>query len=178
MAGRELPLLYAGEKQINAIVPYGLETNTTHQVLVRRGFTYSRPVPVNVAVSQPAIFGKAITAVRRNGDEVKQFLVSATNPAMAGDTLVVYCGGLGAVDPPIGTGAMSPATPPAATREVVRLRIGDRESTVTFAGLAPSFVGLYQVNAVVPEGVPTGTDVPLTIEIGGQTSPPAALAIR
>lgn len=178
MAGRELPLLYAGQKQINAIVPYGLETNTTHQILVRRGFTYSRPVPVNVAVAQPAIFANAITAVRRDGDEIKPFLVGAGNPAMTGDTLVVYCAGLGAVDPPISTGAMSPVTPPAATRELVRLRIGDRESRVTFAGLTPSFVGLYQVNAVVPEGVPRGTDVPLTIEIGGQTSPPAALAIR
>jgi uncharacterized protein (TIGR03437 family) len=40
---------------------------------------------------------------------------------------------------------------------------------VLFAGLVPSFVGLYQVNAVVPDGVAPGKFVPVTLAVAGQT---------
>src|SRR4029077_20739223 len=49
MGGQLLPLFYASPGQINAIVPYNLQVNTQHQVLISRGTTYSFPVPVNLA---------------------------------------------------------------------------------------------------------------------------------
>jgi uncharacterized protein (TIGR03437 family) len=56
LAGHPLPLLFASPGQINAIVPLELNLNTTHQLLARRGSTYSRPVSVSVAPAQPATF--------------------------------------------------------------------------------------------------------------------------
>ncbi len=50
----------------------------------------------------------------------------------------------------------------------VTARFGDQAAAVHFAGLAPGFVGLYQVNLQVPEGV--SGDVPLTIQAGGRSS--------
>ena len=48
--------------------------------------------------------------------------------------------------------------------------IGGLQANVTFSGLAPGYVGLYQVNAQVPAGVAVGTAVPVTISMGGQVS--------
>ena len=56
LAGRPLPMLFASERQINAMVPYGISINTRHHLLVRRGTTISPPIPLSVAAAQPAIF--------------------------------------------------------------------------------------------------------------------------
>jgi len=53
--------------------------------------------------------------------------------------------------------------------------IGGQQATVQFAGLAPGFVGLYQVNAYVPAGIGTGNQ-PITIAVGGVTSPTSVTA--
>src|SRR5689334_3495713 len=43
ITGLLIPLLFVSQLQINAVVPFGLNINTTHQVLVQRGITYSDP---------------------------------------------------------------------------------------------------------------------------------------
>jgi uncharacterized protein (TIGR03437 family) len=48
---------------------------------------------------------------------------------------------------------------------------------VLFAGLTPDFVGLYQINAVVPDTAPVGLDVPLVIRAGARASVPVAIAV-
>jgi len=45
------------------------------------------------------------------------------------------------------------------------------------AGLAPGFVGLYQVNVLVPTGVGAGAAVPVVISIGGATSNTVTIAV-
>jgi uncharacterized protein (TIGR03437 family) len=40
---------------------------------------------------------------------------------------------------------------------------------VQFAGLAPGEVGVYQINATVPESVPQGLSVPLVVSQGSST---------
>jgi uncharacterized protein (TIGR03437 family) len=44
--------------------------------------------------------------------------------------------------------------------------------------LAPGFVGLWQLNVVVPQNAPTGNDVPLVVTFNGQTSLTTTLAIN
>ena len=56
--------------------------------------------------------------------------------------------------------------------------IGGVEAKVTFSGLTPGLVGLYQVNALVPEGSSVGSAVPVTISIGGATSNAVTIAVQ
>jgi uncharacterized protein (TIGR03437 family) len=56
--------------------------------------------------------------------------------------------------------------------------VGNTPATVTFSGLAPGFVGLYQVNAQLPIGVQTGGAVPLVLISGGVSSNPVTVAIQ
>jgi len=48
----------------------------------------------------------------------------------------------------------------------------------TFAGLAPGFVGLFQVNAQIPAGAPSGNAVTLAISVGGAISNQVTIAIE
>jgi uncharacterized protein (TIGR03437 family) len=56
--------------------------------------------------------------------------------------------------------------------------IGGVPANVQFSGLAPGYVGLYQVNAQVPAGLATGSNVPVVMSISGATSNTATLAVQ
>lgn len=90
MAGEILPLVYADQKRINAVVPYDIAASTNQQILVRRALTYSRPVAVDVAEAQPEIFTSAsgtqveAVVVRNDGGKQQKFSISSDHPATGG----------------------------------------------------------------------------------------------
>jgi len=51
-------------------------------------------------------------------------------------------------------------------------------ASVMFSGLAPGFVGLYQVNAQVPAGAPAGPSVPVVVSMGGVDSNTVTIALQ
>ncbi len=75
------------------------------------------------------------------------------------------------MDQPVADGAPSPVAPIARAVNVPVVTIGGVNARVDFAGLTPGFAGLYQINANVPPGVPSGNSVPLVISSAGQSSP-------
>ena len=153
-------------------MPFELNTNTNYQVLIQRDLTYSRPVSVSLAPAQPAAFlsnGRAIAV--DNG-----VFVTPSSAATAGDVLVVYGTGLGLVDQTVVDGAASPSAPVAHTKNQLTATLGGVAAQIQFAGLAPGFVGLYQVNLTVPQGV-TGPGCRFLI-MSSRTGPPAPLSIR
>jgi uncharacterized protein (TIGR03437 family) len=177
LAGRQLPLLYTSDGQINAQVPYDLPLNVPTQLVVETAGTQSVPEPLAVAPAQPAIFtvdqSGAGQGVIVNSANV---IADRNAPVTAGDTLVIYCTGLGAVTSVLPPGV--PATGATSTVAPVSVTIGGQPSPqVTYAGLTPSFPGLYQVNAVVPSGV-SGDTVPVVLTVAGQTSPPVTIAVK
>jgi uncharacterized protein (TIGR03437 family) len=183
IAGRKLPVIYAGPGQVNAMIPYGLAIDATHQVVVQRGTTLSLPEPVGVASSQSGIFTKDLTGqgagiVVKAAADGTQSLVGPDNPVSAGDAIVIYCSGLGDVDPRQVAGVPVPPTPLTTTLEAVTVTVGGKPAQVFFAGLTSGFTGLYQVNAFVPSGITPASDVPLVITQSGRSSPPVTIAVR
>jgi uncharacterized protein (TIGR03437 family) len=179
IAGRRMPLYFTADGQINAIIPYGVATNTTQQLVVKRGSRIGTPEPITVAPAQPAVFtfdqsGKGQGAVL----DVQGRLVAAANPARAGDGIQIFCEGLGPVNPPVAAGSGAPSAEPfARATEPVSVTIGGRPATLLFAGLAPGFAGLYQVNAIVPAGLTPG-NVNVVIKVGEQEAPPVTIAVQ
>jgi uncharacterized protein (TIGR03437 family) len=51
-------------------------------------------------------------------------------------------------------------------------------AVVSYSGLAPTLVGLYQVNAVIGSGASTGNAVPVVITIGNVTSNTVTIAVQ
>ena len=183
VAGRTMPLLYAGPSQVNAMVPFDLAINATQQVVVRRGTTISIPEPISVLSSGSGVFTKDLTGsgtaiVVKVAADGTQSLVGPDNPAHASDALVIYCDGLGNVSPQAVAGAAAPVTPLSQTLDTVTVTMGGVNATVFFAGLTPGFTGLYQVNAFVPGGVSPGDNVQLVIAQSGRSSPPVTISVR
>jgi uncharacterized protein (TIGR03437 family) len=168
-----MPLYYTSDGLLNALMPYGVDLNANQQLLVQRDATYAAPVYVNVAAAQPAVFmangGPLIT-------DTDGKLINAQNPAHAGQVIVIYCSGLGAVNTPVDDGAA--ASTADATVNPVTVNIGGKDAAVYYAGLSPSSAGLYQVNVTVPSGTPTGDTVPLTISLAGQASTGVQIGVR
>jgi len=104
-------------------------------------------------------------------------LAGVNAPAAAGETLSIYATGLGDVTNIPPTGAPASATPLSETRTKPVVTIGGVTADVSFSGLAPGFVGLYQVNVKVPSGV-SGSAVPVIVKVGAATSNTAQIAVQ
>ncbi len=81
-------------------------------------------------------------------------LVSPSAPAETGEVVSVFLTGLGQVNGEITAGQPSP---PLTARVPVVAQLGAASVNPSYAGLAPGFAGLYQVNLTVPAELPTGT---------------------
>ena len=159
--------------QINCIVPDGIAPGDV-SIVVTDGTSLSDPFHVTSALRVPGLLAPASF---RAGD--KQYAVAFLpdqsfagpdglvpgapfRPAVAGDTLVLYGVGFGAVTPPVGAGNISPE---GSLLPNVKVTLGTVTAVVQYAGLTPGLVGLYQFNVVVPTGI-TG-DQPLAISVDG-----------
>ena len=182
MAGQPLPLIYASGGQVNAVVPAGININTSQQIVVQRDNTLSVPIRVDVGPAQPAAFpypapgeppaqGAIVNAVTNAVADPK-------TPVTAGDYILIYATGLGAVDQTVPDTAGAPARPLANTTTLPTVTVGGLPATVTFSGLSPGFVGLYQIDAIIPAGVAPGSQVPVVLSIAGQTGPPSTIAVK
>jgi uncharacterized protein (TIGR03437 family) len=174
MGDQVLPLFFVSDGQLNALVPYEVNLNTNQELLVERDTTYATPVRVNVAAAQPGVFqtldGQAIIT------DMQGNLISAANPAHAGDVIVIYCTGLGAVNPAVADGSGS--TGAASTVNPATVMIGGQTASVGYAGLTPGYAGLYQINVTVPAGVAPGDQVEVTVTLAGQASAAVNLSVR
>jgi uncharacterized protein (TIGR03437 family) len=165
--GRPAPLSYVSSSQINIQIPFATsESYATIQVTTDGKL--SNEVTLRANLSAPGVF----TLTNDDGTfppgigpaavlHADYSVVTADNPAKAGETLQLYVTGLGAVTPPVADGAAAPSNPPSQVNDFVSVDILDQNlvdsvANVTFAGLAPGFAGLYQINFVVPTGVASG----------------------
>ena len=77
--------------------------------------------------------------------------------------------------PAVQTGQPAPNKPLAYAAAAPGVTLGGSALAVSYAGLVPGEVGVYQINATVPSGVPTGLSIPLVI---GQGGPATTLSVR
>jgi uncharacterized protein (TIGR03437 family) len=183
--GVSMPLFYASDGQVNGIIPLGLNPNERDQLVVVRDTTLSAPVDVLVADVDPGIF-----ATNQQGTGQGAILVGGTSqvagpagsvqgagPATVGQYLSIFLSGLGTVSNPPADG--SPATGGSSTTpSTPTVTIGGVPATVSYSGLAPGEVGLYQVNVQVPAGVPTGNAVPVVVTLGNGVSNTVTIALQ
>jgi uncharacterized protein (TIGR03437 family) len=168
----------AGREQINLQVPYEITGLPTVSIQVNANGVLSNTVQVTVLQAHPGIFtmdGAAGAILHGNSNA----LVTATNPAAPNEVITIYATGLGPVSPAPKTGNPAPTTEPLARTAVTpTVRIGAVNAPVLFSGLAPGFVGLYQVNAQVPDGITPGDALPVVIAQSSVSSNLATIAVR
>ena len=165
---RPAPVIYASPKQINFQIPFDVAIAFA-SIHVDRDGLKGNTVLVEVTPAAPGIF----VATHADGS-----LVSTAKPAAAGEVIVIYASGLGAVNADVQAGQASPADIPATTKAMPLVSIGGIPATVQFSGLTGNFVGLYQINVQVPSGVKSGAGSALILSMGGRSVPAYSLAVQ
>ena len=170
--GMAAPLLFVSATQINAQAPFETALGTA-TVVVQSGALESAAVKVDVRPTAPGILalggGSHALAVNYPGG----VLNAAQNPVHPGEYVVVYLTGQGLVDRPVANGAEAPANPLSLPLAAVWAKLGGTPAQVDFAGLAPGFAGLLQVNLLVPD-VPGGEQA-LEVTVGDVAANPTLL---
>jgi uncharacterized protein (TIGR03437 family) len=191
------PIYFIGPSQINFQVPSAAPVGT-QQIAVRLADTQELVAggTLLVQAAAPGIFtsnsqGTGQAAVVNQDGTIN----SASNPASVGSTISLYGTGQGQVSPTVPDGTAAPSTlsftvavptsngttcigSPNSMCVAMGSGTGAMFGAVSFSGLAPGFIGLWQINVALPQGVTTGAAVPLAVVIDGSKSNLVTVAIR
>jgi uncharacterized protein (TIGR03437 family) len=174
--GKEIPLFFVSGLQINALLPLDLALGDRRVEAIAGGYRATSSVRLEPAA--PGIFTANDIAYGHGAVVNSDFSANTpANPAKAGSVIQIYATGLGRVTPAVAPGHPAAASPLSVVNTTPKVFVGGIAAEVLFAGLAPGFVGLYQVNARIPESAPAGAAVPLWMESGAQSSNTVTLAV-
>ena len=182
-----VPLIHAFPLQVDAQVPWELAGQTQAQLAIVTDDLSGNTVSVPLAQFSPGLYtatgnGAGQGAILINGTATLAAPADSQyngQPARRGvDYIDIFATGLGPVTHPPATGAPAPSGPLAETTNTVTVTIGNVPATVTFAGLAPGWVGLYQVNVQVPANAPVGGNVPVALSVGGVAANQVTMAVE
>ncbi|MCX6596210.1 MAG: hypothetical protein NTV70_07565, partial [Acidobacteria bacterium] len=173
-------LHFVSEGQINVQVPWEFANQTVARMKVINNGIRTAVIDVPLAEFAPGFFefddatsGRRLAAAL----DVDYRLLNSANPAQRGKTIQLFLNGLGPITNTPATGEPSRVPPLSETLTKPTVTIGGRTASVSFAGLTPDSVGLYQVNVIVPEDAPTGVQ-PVKLNIGGVDSQTSQLFVR
>jgi uncharacterized protein (TIGR03437 family) len=186
-------LIYVSATQINAVAdPLSTSGNLPVSVITNCGQaneTATAAVNVTVAAVTPQFLfdvqnpsgQNEVVATQQNGAQVGPTgLVPGGvpfTPAHAGDILTAYGVGWGATAPAAVVGSLAPSGTADLTGKYT-LTVGGKTAAVSYAGLAPTFAGLYQIDFTVPSGLKAGNQ-PIALTVDGVSTPAGAfLAVQ
>jgi uncharacterized protein (TIGR03437 family) len=182
--GIAAPVFYSFPGQVGVQIPFELAGETSASVVLTVNGQASEPRMIFLEPEAPGIFtlnqeGTGQGAILFSNTDVLAAPADSvagrtSRPASAGDNITIFCTGLGVVEPPLETGAPAGASQTPVTATVT---IDGLPANVLYSGTAPNFVGLYQVDATVPEGTRIADDVEVVIAIGEKQSNPATIAV-
>lgn len=190
------PVTVGGIKAFNLVqtqngpqieIPVNAPTGASVQVIVGSGANASTAFNITLVQYAPVLINTTsgpVTSPRHNSTGVA---VTASTPAVVGETIVFYAIGLGPTNPVVNTGALGPPSPFAPTTTAPTVSLGANavagatarlangqaffgaSASSGLVGSAQAFIGVYQVSFVVPAGTAAGS-YPISLTIGGTAS--------
>jgi uncharacterized protein (TIGR03437 family) len=168
---------YISPAQVNLVVPDNIGTGSGQLVLTNsNGSTV--PYSVEINAIQPGLWAPPVFLIggiqyagATTADGSTFILPTGavpnitSRPAKPGETIILYGLGFGAVTPSVPAGTITPGANK--LNGSLEILFGQTPATeISYAGLAPEFVGLYQFNVVVPT-VANSDAVPVTFNLEG-----------
>jgi uncharacterized protein (TIGR03437 family) len=178
IAGQSAFVDYISPAQVDAQLPSNIATGGPLQLTLNNGTTTSAPFNVTVNTAEPGLLAPASFKIGGNQYVVAQFIDGAyvlptgaiagvnSRPAKPGDTIIIYGVGFGAVTPTIPAGQLVTVANQLSASFEIQFGNTPAQLPLPYFGLAPSEVGVYQFNVVVP-AVADSDLVPLTFTLGG-----------
>jgi uncharacterized protein (TIGR03437 family) len=167
------------DEQINVQVPFELSAGISTTVQVQNNGSSLAIGGVASFASQPGIFTVPIDETTSVGAVIHAAtgeLVTPDNPAERGEIVAMFITGGGQVSPAVQSGVPAPPGLPPIMILPVTVGVDNKGSTPQFAGYAPGFIGLYQINFPIPSDAACGL-VPLNVRVGTVVSPRTNTAV-
>jgi len=175
VGGQQAYVDYISPGQVNVQVPSNVVTGQ-QQIVVTTAVGASAAYTITVNATEPGMLAPPSFVIGGKQYVVAQFTDFATyvlpvnaipgvpsRPAKPGDTMIIYGIGFGPVGG-VTAGQIAPAS--SAVAIPPQIFFGTSLASLSYAGLTPGSVGLYQFNVVVPN-VGTSAAVPLTFTLSG-----------
>lgn len=183
--GISAPLFYGSASQINLQVPSAVTPgNATIEVFNTGSQTPIATGAIVVVDSSPGTFtinasGKDQAAALNSDSSINANFdqVPGSHPEITGNYVTIFATGIGPTSPVVPDGQAAPGNPLAIATATTAITIGGVPAQVLFSGLAPGYVGLWQINAYVPASLATNFATPLKVELRGKQSSGATLAV-
>ncbi|MDP8981073.1 MAG: hypothetical protein M3O35_10825 [Acidobacteriota bacterium] len=184
-----VPLFFVSPGQVNFQVPrFGVTVPTPIKLTLTQG-AFTSSLTVTLRPFSPGIFttnqggsGQASALINGTASVVAPVgTFPGSRPIKRGEYIQLYATGLGDVTNRPSLGSPSPSNPLAFTVQTPVITLANVPivpSDIPFSGLAPGFVGLYQINFKIPDTAPSGNAVPISLTIGGVASNTATIAIE
>jgi uncharacterized protein (TIGR03437 family) len=150
IGGQPATLFYAGTAQLNVLVPHAMSVGAPVGITVLENGVADQTATVHTASATPALFTDAGGAGQAAALNQDNSVNSSAQPCARGDAIVLYGTGFGPGN--------------------VVVTIGSEPATVLFAGPAPDYPGLMQVNASVPADLASTGNVAVVVSIGAASS--------
>jgi len=167
VGGLSAPLYYVSDGQLNAELPAELQPDTTYSIVVSSNGSYSVPDTVTISDTTPGV--AQFSDGRLIAQHLDYTLVDSDHPAKAGETLIMYLGGMGATDPGVATGFAASLTDLTPVINPASVTVDGAPAGVVFAGMTPGAVGLYQIDFTVPLNAKAG-NLNVVVTQSGTTS--------
>jgi uncharacterized protein (TIGR03437 family) len=170
--GRESPIYYVdpARNQVNFLVPAGVEPGVRPVRIISGGSEVTTSLRVMQTAPGVFVIDQSVTPGRGAILNQNGGINSESNPARRGEVIQIYATGQGALSSPIADGAAAPQSPLVTTVSTPQVYVAGVAATVQFSGMAPNFVGLWQVNVFVPQQNFISGRVPLKIFMDGVDS--------
>jgi uncharacterized protein (TIGR03437 family) len=188
--GINAPLFFVssnnGSFQINYQLPYETPPGIALVEVFRSGVVIATEF-LSVSDVAPGVFTLSSDGQGQATVLNQNFSVNGSmNPEVRGNFVIIYATGQGSglLDSTMrqpampASGNIAGTSPLFITATDPVVTIGGVPAPVGFSGIAPGFVGLWQLNVQIPANAPTGAAVPLIISSSGQVSNTTAIAVN
>jgi uncharacterized protein (TIGR03437 family) len=162
-------IYYVSPTQINFLIPSILIPGPSDVVIAIDGL-HGPDIPIQITAAAPAFFlldAKDVVATLPDGT-----VITPENPAKPGAVVVLYLTGLGAVVPPLDDREIPDTAlwiQDIADLKITLDGVSVDPALILYAGVAPGFGGLYQINLQLPSNV--GANPAIRAAMGGESSP-------
>lgn len=160
---------YVSPTQINALIPSDAAAGKG-QIQIASDGVFGPAIPITITASAPALFTFEVnSAIATHADGS---LLTAASPGRAGEYIALYATGLGATvpNPTYGQIPQQAARLVDSNRFEVKLDgVPIEPARIVYAGTAPGFAGLYQVNVCLPASA--GGDPEIRLQTADSISP-------
>lgn len=170
--GSPSPLYFVSTGQINTALSLSLPSGGTVDMKIVRQSTGQilAAAEIPLASASPGLFtlGSSSTGQVAAINAVDGTVNSATNPVVRGQFIELFGTGQGFVPggPADGQAPTGPVPTPATPQILLGSSTGATfipASDITYSGLAPSLVDVWQINVQIPATAPAGANVPITV---------------